>query len=266
MKNKYWEFDNWLALAIGNSRLHWAWFKHDILIENWHTPHLSVEVKPNQLPQDFLSSNLAKQYLNQPNLTQLPVYLASVVSQQTKLWQNYTGLNLITLKDIDLKNIYSTMGIDRALAVWGAGETYSYPCLIIDGGTALTFTGVDRRKQLVGGAILPGLRSQLTSLRQKTAALPEINLPQKLPPRWALNTDQAIASGIIHTSTAGIHSYIVDWQQQFPNSKVVFTGGDANLLAQYLYLQFPEIAQKTIIDPNLVFLGIRLVYQHQREN
>ena len=50
-----------------------------------------------------------------------------------------------------------------------------------------------------------------------------------------------------------------------PNEEVIF-GGDANLLAQYLHLQFPEIAQKTIIDPNLVFLGIRLVYQHQRKN
>ncbi|MDJ0573047.1 MAG: pantothenate kinase [Pleurocapsa sp. MO_192.B19] len=260
MNNKYLEFDNWLALAIGNSRLHWAWFKHDILIENWHTPHLPTEVKCNQLPQEFLSPNFVQQ-----NFTQIPIYLASVVPKQTKIWQNYTSLNLITLKDIGLKNIYPTMGIDRALAVWGAGEIYSYPCLIIDGGTALTFTGVDQYQQLVGGAILSGLRSQLMGLKQKTAALPEITFPKTLPPRWALNTDQAIASGIIYTIIAGIHGYIVNWQQQFPHSQVIFTGGDANLLAKYLHLQFPKIAQKTIIDQQLIFLGIKLVCQQRRK-
>lgn len=263
--NKYLKAENYLALAIGNSRLHWAWFEQDILVENWDTKHLSIEVTVDQLPSNCLTSNLTK-ILTKQGYTDLPVYLASVVPQQTKIWQKYSNLNLITLKDIDLKNIYLTLGIDRALAAWGAGETYSYPCLVIDGGTALTLTGIDKKKQLIGGAILPGLRSQLTSLKQKTAALPEIELPQILPPRWALDTDQAIASGIVHTAIAGIHSYIVDWQQQFPNSTVVFTGGDANLLAQYLHLQFPEIAQKTTIDHNLVFWGIKLVYMQRRNN
>ena len=80
MNKKYLEFDNWLAVAIGNSRLHWAWFKHDVLIENWHTPHLPTEVKCNQLPQEFLSPNFVQQ-----NFTQIPIYLASVVPQQTKI-------------------------------------------------------------------------------------------------------------------------------------------------------------------------------------
>ena len=251
--------ENWLAVAIGNSRLHWAWFQHNILIEQWHTPHLLTEIRPNQLPQKFLSTNFRQQ-----NFIKLPpVYLASVVPKQLMLWQNYANLNLVTLQDVDLKKIYPTIGIDRALAVWGAGEVYSYPCLIIDGGTALTFTGVDPQKQLFGGAILPGLRLQLNSLKQKTANLPEINLPKTLPPRWALNTDQAISSGIIYTNISGIQSYIVDWQQKFLNSKVIFTGGDANLLAQYLHTQFPAITPNVIVDQNLIFWGMKLVYQRR---
>ncbi|MGL5942100.1 MAG: pantothenate kinase [Waterburya sp.] len=248
--------DNWLALVIGNSRLHWAWFKHELLIETWDTQHLSFAVESHYLPPEFLSHNLIEQYL-----TQIPVYLASVASPQTKLWQNYAKLNLVSLQDIDLKNIYPTFGLDRALAVSGAIAIYNEACLVIDGGTALTFTGVDKNKHLQGGAIVPGLYSQLITLKQKTAELPKINLPDILPPRWALDTEQAIASGIIYTAIAGINSYILDWLQRFPNSQVIFTGGDAKLLSKYLHLQFPAIAKRTIIDQNLIFWGIKIIYR-----
>ena len=52
------------------------------------------------------------------------------------------------------------------------GETGGFPMLVIDAGTALTFTGADANQCLVGGAILPGLRLQLASLGQKTGQLP----------------------------------------------------------------------------------------------
>ncbi len=151
------------------------------------------------------------------------------------------------------------MGIDRALAIWGAAETYGYPCLVIDGGTALTFTGVDAQRQLVGGAILPGLKTQFKSLQQATAALPEITLPQSLPTRWALATDKAIASGVIYTVITGIHSFIVDWCQRFPQSRVVFTGGDAAILDRYLQNQFSQLPTSIIVDRDLVFWGIKLI-------
>jgi type III pantothenate kinase len=250
--------DNWLALVIGNSRLHWAWFKHDLLIETWDTQHLSFAVESDHLPQKFLSHNLIQQHL-----TQIPVCLASVASPQTKLWQNYAKLNLVSLQDIDLKNIYPTFGLDRALAVVGAIAIYNEACLVIDGGTALTFTGVDKNKHLQGGAILPGLHSQLITLKQKTAELPKIDLPEILPPRWALNTEQAITSGIIYTAIAGINSYIIDWLQQFPSSQVILTGGDAKLLSKYLHLQFSAIAKRTIIEQNLIFWGLKIIYQRR---
>ncbi|MEM7590405.1 MAG: pantothenate kinase [Cyanobacteria bacterium P01_A01_bin.83] len=250
---------DWIALAVGNSRLHWAWFEHHTLIETWDTSHLDDSVQPNQLPEKFLCCKLTDQ-----SSICLPVYLASVVPAQTRLWRSYRQLNIISLQDIKLTNTYSTMGIDRALTVWGAVATYQQACLIIDGGTALTFTGVNQQARLIGGAILPGLRLQLVSLNQKTAALPQVQLTNSSLPRWALDTNQAIASGIIYTAIAGIGSFIIDWQQQFPDSLVIFTGGDAQLLSRYLHLQCPDLKQNTIIDQNLVFKGINLVYK-QRE-
>lgn len=252
MKNKH----NWLALAVGNSRLHWAWFEQLTLIETWNTPHIINRVRPSQLPQIFFG--------NRKKQTNLPVYLASVVHKQTKLWQDYNKLHLISLKDLKLTNTYPTMGVDRALAVSGAIATYNQSCLVIDGGTALTFTGAEQNGKLIGGAILPGLRSQLITLKQKTAALPEVQLPDTLPPRWALDTDQAIASGIIYTAIAVIYSYIMDWLEHFPNSKIIITGGDAERLSRYLHQQYPNLAAHILVDQNLVFQGIKLVYAQRK--
>jgi type III pantothenate kinase len=247
---------DWLCLAIGNSRLHWAWFRGESLQLTWHGQHLTQPIVEGKLPLEIFPVDLKKN-----ETWELPLYLASVVPQQTAFWQSYPHLRQITLADIPLEGIYPTLGIDRALAIWGASKVYGVPSLVIDAGTALTFTGISDRQKLVGGAIAPGLRLYFQSLSRQTAALPEIYLSQSLPPRWAVNTPQAIESGIIYTILAGIWSFITDWKQQFPHSNILFTGGDSRVLWQYLQIQFPQIAKKVIIDTNLIFWGMKLSFQ-----
>ncbi len=239
--------DSWLALVIGNSRSHWAWFQDHTLITAWNHVHLSTRVNKHQLPTEILHAQLSA-----IDTRNIPIYMASVVAEQTQFWQNYQNLHQITLKDIPLKNLYPTLGIDRALAVWGAGETYGYPCLVIDGGTALTITGVSKNKTLVGGAILPGIRTQLQSLNRNTSALPEITLPKTLPIRWATNTNDAIASGVIYTIISGVQDFILHWQKQYPDSAIVLTGGDGEFLSQFLLAN-----HKIAIDTNLIFWGLK---------
>jgi type III pantothenate kinase len=164
---------------------------------------------------------------------------------------------LITLDQIPLQGAYSTLGIDRALALWGAGETWGFPSLVIDAGTALTFTGADANRHLVGGAILPGLGLQLQSLAQKTANLPLVEAPIPLPQRWAVNTAEAIQSGVIYTIIAGMRDFIEAWWQEFPDSCITLTGGDRTLLLAYLQSHFPEVASRVIAEPDLIFWGMR---------
>ncbi len=251
---------------IGNSRLHWAWFIDANLQEAWDTNHLPVanleSITQNWagvIPSEILPSSLLAQ--NALDIRQLPLYVASVVPVQTKLWQNQPTAKVITLNDLPLKGLYPTLGIDRALAVLGAGEVYGYPVLVVDGGTALTFTAVESDRRLIGGAILPGLGLQLKSLNQRTAALPKTSLPTQLPPRWAMQTSTAIESGVIYTLLAGIRDFIEDWRCQFPGSKISLTGGDAAMLLSYLQVQFPEVASQVIIDANLIFWGMRNIWQ-----
>ena len=245
----------WLALSIGNSRLHWAQFTGDALQRTWNTPHLSATDV-----QSFLASLPEKPCL----------LIASVVPQQSQLWQTYPFAQVIMLEQIPLQGLYPTLGIDRALAVWGAIDIVGIPVLVIDAGTALTFTGAARDAagdRLVGGAILPGLGLQLQTLNQSTAALPDVSasvtVQHPLPPRWATNTTDAIASGILYTLLAGLQAFVNDWWQQFPDSPVMLRGGDSDRLYRYLTAYAPTIANQMTVEPNLIFWGMRSVKGRQ---
>ena len=204
--------DCWLGLMIGNSRLHWCYFCEDELMKTWNTDRVS---NLKDLPQ-VLDEEL-KEYLVQG----LPLYVASVVPSATKIYLPLPQTHIINCNLISLANVYPTMGVDRILALWGGGCHYGFPCLVIDSGTALTFTGADQQKSIIGGAILPGVRLQLQSLFFNTASLPEIEIIGGTIPRWANNTPCAIQSGVINTIIAGIKDFSNDWLCRYPESKVL---------------------------------------------
>ncbi|MBX2864323.1 MAG: hypothetical protein KTR27_12295, partial [Leptolyngbyaceae cyanobacterium MAG.088] len=96
---------------------------------------------------------------------------------------------------------------------------------------------------------------------QYTAALPTTSAPSDLPPQWANNTSSAIQSGVIHTMLASIHHFIQTWQQQYPQTTILFTGGDGQYLhglyqQQYSQTKNQILNNRTWFDENLMFWGI----------
>jgi type III pantothenate kinase len=256
----------WLALEIGNSRLHWALFIGKKLYSAWDTDHLAESViqqlaKCQTLDNLLLAISTPHQKIMGKNTSSSPppILIASVVPSQTAIWQTYSNTRVIRLDQLPLKGVYPTLGIDRALALWGAGKTWGFPMLVIDAGTALTFTAADGNECLVGGAILPGLGLQFASLGQETGQLPLIETRNfaSLPPRFALNTTEAIQSGVVYTILAGIKDFIEAWWNSFPDGKIVIKGGDRTLLLNYLQALYPQIAAPLIVEPNLIFWGMR---------
>ena len=241
------EQECWLGLMIGNSRLHWSYFQGDKLIQTWNTSQISCLT---QLPH-ILNDQL-KSYLQ----AKIPLYIASVVPSATKIYLPLPQTKIIDSHLIPLKNVYPSMGVDRILALWGGGYKYAFPCLVIDSGTALTFTGADEQHKLVGGAILPGVRLQLQALFFNTASLPEIEVISGITPRWANDTPGAIQSGVIYTIVAGLKDFSEDWLKKYPHSHIILTGGDALLLSEYLTTIFPHFSDRFQVDPNLIFFGM----------
>ncbi|MCC5655542.1 pantothenate kinase [Nostoc sp. XA010] len=253
----------WLALEIGNSRLHWALFVGETLYSAWDTDHLPESVIQQLTECQTLNDLLEKIFPQGESLTNTlslcRLLVASVVPSQTAIWQTYPNTHVITLDQVPLKGVYPTLGIDRALALWGAGKTWGFPMLVIDAGTALTFTAADANECLVGGAILPGLGLQFATLGQQTGQLPLVEMQNiaPLPARFALNTTEAIYSGVVYTILAGIKDFIEAWLQLFANGKIAIKGGDRTLLLNYLQALYPEISAPLIVEPNLIFLGMR---------
>jgi type III pantothenate kinase len=251
--------DPWIALSIGNSRLHWALFSQARLEQTCHTPHPGLDPPQNWSDWQQLCPFLAQDHIY-PNL-----WVLSVVPSQTQLWQRYPRVTILECSDIPLQGIYPTLGVDRAIALWCAGITYGWPTLVIDGGTALTLTGADTQGWLVGGAILPGLSLQLRSLQSETAALPLLAaLPDHLPQRWAKDTETAIQSGVIYGVLASLTSRIEQWLEQHPNTQIILTGGDASALASYLNQWHSSRGQlgwlqHVSLAPHLIWNGIAVL-------
>jgi len=253
----------WLALEIGNSRLHWALFIGETLCSGWDTDYLRESVIQQLVESQTLNDLLGKIFPQGESLTNTlplcPLFIASVVPSQTAIWQTYPNTHVITLDQVPLKAVYSTLGIDRALALWGAGKIWGFPMLVIDAGTALTFTAADANECLVGGAILPGLGLQFATLGQQTGQLPLVEMQNfpSLPPRFAINTIEAIQSGVFYTILAGIKDFIEAWLQLFPDGKIAIKGGDRALLLNYLQALYPEITARLLVEPNLIFWGMQ---------
>jgi type III pantothenate kinase len=254
--------DFWLGLIIGNTRWHWGSFEGDRWLDGWHTPSLS-ELEARSLlvarlaPDAFLalapSVCLPEFPQAQPDL-----WVASVVQAPLGWLANYPALHPVTLAEVPLGDTYPTLGIDRALALVGAGVVYGWPVLVIDCGTAITFTA-GAAQRLIGGAILPGLRSQFRALSTDTDQLPLMDgLSEVLPQRWATDTPGAIASGILYTQLAGIRDFVGTWGREYPGGTVVITGGDGQAIFSGLQQQTPDLAQRMRLDLDLGFWGLRV--------
>jgi type III pantothenate kinase len=250
----------WIALAVGNSRLHWAMFLNNSLQHTCHTLPPEPEVFLNALPQDWSAwqslSPLFQQVHPYPEL-----WVASVVPLQTQLWRQYPNATLLERSDIPLQGMYPTLGLDRAITLWQAGTAYGWPTLVLDSGTALTLTGADAAGFLVGGAISPGLSLKLRSLQTGTAGLPLATLPLHLPELWARDTDVALQSGVIYEAIANLIFRIEQWLIPYPGSQITLTGGDTDVLMAYLQRWHQQISPlewlyRLKTAPHLIFEGI----------
>lgn len=257
----------WLGLVIGNTRLHWGLFHQQRLQEVWHTTHITAAQAIELMQQNFAIPAWRSLIDDQPGASEiaaalgaiaadaapLSLYCASVVPTQTALWRAYSNFREVILSEVPLANLYITLGIDRALNLLGAGDFIGWPVLVIDAGTALTFTAGSTGR-FIGGAILPGLTTQFSTLAHQTATLPATRPEKTLPPRWAVNTADALRSGIVYGTLATITAYVQAWRQEHPNGKVVLTGGDGAQLCQW-YQQRQSLADITL-EPHLTFWGL----------
>jgi type III pantothenate kinase len=144
------------------------------------------------------------------------------------------------------------IGTDLMCNVMAAYTRYQEPVIVVDFGTALTFTAVDSRGEVLGVSIVPGLQTAIKSLFMNTSKLPDVEL--KLP-ESALGRDtiHAIQAGVLYGYTGLVKGMLEAIQAETGLSfTVVATGGLSSILTT-LEGTFDAV------DRNLTLDGLRLI-------
>jgi len=150
------------------------------------------------------------------------------------------------------------VGPYRVVNAVAAQNLYGKPVIVIDLGTATTFDVVSGEGDYLGGVIAPGIAISSEALFTRTAMLPRIELirPKQVIGR---NTISAMQSGIIFGYIDLIEGMIRRIEEQLGDTaRVVATGGQAYPLAY-------EVATIDIVNPDLTLIGLRLIYEMNRE-
>jgi len=150
------------------------------------------------------------------------------------------------------------VGADLVANAVAAFDRFRGNCIVVDFGTALTFTAVaapqgkSGQGELRGVAISPGLTSAVDALARNTSQLPRVPLaaPALIAGR---NTVQSIQSGVVFGYVSLVEGLIRRMRAELGGSaEVVITGGSSPLIA-------PLMQEKALVEPWLALEGLRVI-------
>ena len=194
-------------------------------------------------------------------LSQCDRLIFSTVKKSTPfeaLLSNKYAISLNPLTPLPITNCYDTphsLGNDRiALAV---GATANFPnnnVLVIDAGTCITYDFLNSKKEYLGGSISPGIQMRYNALHHYTNQLPLLESIDTAM-LTGTNTEESIHSGIINGVHVEIDGIIQRYTNQYPDIKVIVTGGNAKL--------FDKGLKNTIFaNPNLLMEGLNKILDY----
>ncbi|MBK5277363.1 MAG: type III pantothenate kinase, partial [Bacteroidia bacterium] len=121
--------------------------------------------------------------------------IKSVIKQIYQKEPILLGPSVYSKLPLKVLNPYE-IGSDLVANAMAAYTKFQQTCIVVDFGTALTFTTVSGEGEILGVSIVPGLRTALKSLTQNTAKL--FDVPLEMPASaLGINTVTAIQSGIV---------------------------------------------------------------------
>ncbi len=124
------------------------------------------------------------------------------------------------------------LGTDIVANLVQAHKSYKKTCLVIDFGTALTFSVVNMHGKVEGVAIVPGIMTAVQSLFASTSQLPQVSLNSKKV-ILGLDTVSAIQAGVMNGYTGLIHHMVTLIKSNFPGVvHVIATGGMSGILEE----------------------------------
>lgn len=146
------------------------------------------------------------------------------------------------------------LGSDMMVNCVAASTMYPLPVIVADMGTATTLSVVDTDKNMIGGVIMPGVRTALNALIAKTAQLPQISIesPKKV---IGTNTNDSMRSGVVLGNASMLDGMIERFEEELGcEAFVVATGGLSGEICRHM-------KKKVLHNPNLLLQGLYLLYK-----
>ncbi len=255
-----------LIIDIGNSNVVIGVFENDQWKHIWRLPtHQDQEALmfyEMQLTNYLLETNLASRKFRQ-------VVLSSVVPG---LYDTFEALSLQLFDQKVVKvepAIYpkvalqidrpDEIGTDLLANAIAAKDLYRSNAIVVDFGTALTFTTVTLGGHILGVAIAPGLKTAINALYESTAQLPEV--PLQMPATVVgKNTAHAIQSGVLNGYVGLVKHMLQSIREEVGTDyKTIATGGLSSIL-------HPLRKEFDVIDPELTLNGLRIIGDYVNGN
>lgn len=149
------------------------------------------------------------------------------------------------------------LGSDLVVDAVAGIEEYPLPQIIVDMGTATTVSAINRQKQFLGGAILPGVAVSHDALIGRTSQLPKVAFekPKKI---IGSNTIDSIKSGILYGNAGAIEGIVDRFESELGEKcTVIATGGLAKVIV-------PLCKRDIIVDEDLLLKGLMLIYEKNK--
>ncbi len=249
-----------LAIDAGNSNVVFAIFDEE---KSQWTNQFRLDTQPEslksqltkKLPLYFLEHGLTPEHIDAIGISSVVPGINSILQEFCK---SFFGKKpyLVNPKSYEKSPIHTIrpneIGTDLMCNVRGAWERNEKACIIVDFGTALTFTVLDDEGKVMGVNIVPGLKTAINSLANNTAKLPEVKLEL---PQSAIgkNTIHAIQAGILYGYTGLVKEMISVISEETQLSfQIIATGGLVSILTS-LKNEFDQV------NSNLTLEGLRLL-------
>lgn len=245
-----------LVIDIGNTNIHNGIFKAGRLKKRFLVPTYA---------DDLFSKykGLLKHYLKGIEAVIITSVVPKALVKVEPVVKQILKCEVVVVgRDIDsgIKNLYkqpAKVGQDRLVNARAAFQEYNNDAIVVDFGTAITIDVVSRKKEYLGGVIVPGVELSLWALAEKTALLPKVKIRE---PKGIIgkDTEESILIGVVRG-----YGFLCDGivnmfkNKYFPKAKVIATGGLSPLVSSYC-----RSIDK--VDPDLTLKGLLYIYRGEK--
>jgi len=227
-----------LAIDIGNTNIVFGVSNNDKWLNHWRiqTDHKKTADEYEVIFRSLLTANQI--FRSDVDDIILSSVVPSLIRPFTEMLTGLYDMTTITVVGpeiypklpVKILNPYE-IGADIVANSVGAYTKFGKLTMVIDFGTALTFTTIGRDAEIRGVAIAPGLKTAVEALAGDTAQLPHVHLTAP-PSVLGENTIHAIQSGIVYGFSGLVDSMIERTQDELGEKvTVVATGGLSTLIA-----------------------------------